>query len=221
MSHFVTLVLIPKEAPDIHDAVSELLEPYDENMRVEPYQKECYCVGKQEKGKKPDPDCERCNGTVICESTYNPNSKWDWWQIGGRWSGSLKEDYNPSEDPRNQEICDLCDGTGKREDSIGNSMREQDPNYTCNGCNGKGITTKWPTEWVVDAGNIEPVSDIPDSFIPYSLIVSYGEWHQKGDMGWWGMSSNDKEKDDWEKECRDIFTEYADTHLAVVVDCHI
>ena len=22
-------------------------------------------------------------------STYNPNSKWDWWEVGGRWSGSL------------------------------------------------------------------------------------------------------------------------------------
>ena len=23
-------------------------------------------------------------------STYNPNSKWDWYQVGGRWSGMLK-----------------------------------------------------------------------------------------------------------------------------------
>lgn len=40
---------------------------------------------------KPDPDCDECNGTGITTSTYNPDSKWDWWRIGGRWDGALLE----------------------------------------------------------------------------------------------------------------------------------
>jgi len=34
---------------------------------------------------QPDPDCSECHGTGTYRSTYNPNSKWDWWVMGGRW----------------------------------------------------------------------------------------------------------------------------------------
>lgn len=38
------------------------------------------------------------NGNLL--STYNPNSKWDWYEIGGRWDGSLvnKDNKNTNED---------------------------------------------------------------------------------------------------------------------------
>lgn len=42
----------------------------------------------------PDPDCEECNGTGIAKSTYNPDSKWDWWQVGGRWAGEEGADVS-------------------------------------------------------------------------------------------------------------------------------
>lgn len=47
---------------------------------------------------KANPECEDCKGTGIQTSTYNPNSKWDWWTLGGRWDGSLynkQEELNP------------------------------------------------------------------------------------------------------------------------------
>jgi hypothetical protein len=37
----------------------------------------------------PDPSCEDCKGTGKIMSTYNPNSKWDCYEVGGRWKGSL------------------------------------------------------------------------------------------------------------------------------------
>jgi hypothetical protein len=30
-------------------------------------------------------DCDECKGTGIENTTYNPKSKWDWYQLGGRW----------------------------------------------------------------------------------------------------------------------------------------
>lgn len=83
----------------------------------------------------------------------NPNAKWDWWQVGGRWSGFLTPNYDPSEDPLNKEVCFLCRGSGKRLD-----MPEQEK---CNGCNGTGIKTKWPTQWRDVDGNCMRVGDIP------------------------------------------------------------
>ena len=37
-----------------------------------------------------------------------------------------------------KEECDICNGTGKRIDDIGISARNENPDYTCNGCDGKG-----------------------------------------------------------------------------------
>jgi len=37
-----------------------------------------------------DKDCEECSGTGTRRSTYNPDSKWDWWRVGGRWDGAIR-----------------------------------------------------------------------------------------------------------------------------------
>lgn len=37
------------------------------------------------------------------ETADDENSKWDWWQIGGRFSGRLSKDYDPEKDPDNFE----------------------------------------------------------------------------------------------------------------------
>ena len=34
-------------------------------------------------------DGSGCGGTGTYRSTYNPDSKWDWWKMGGRWAGYL------------------------------------------------------------------------------------------------------------------------------------
>lgn len=46
----------------------------------------------------PDSTCEECKGTGKITTTYNPNSKWDWWVVGGRWDGWLTGMENPSKD---------------------------------------------------------------------------------------------------------------------------
>jgi hypothetical protein len=82
----------------------------------------------------------------------NPDKKWDWYQIGGRWTGALVPHYDPAEDPDNREKCWLCDGVGKRPD-----VRERVP---CNGCGGSGVRTKWPTKWK-SVGDQAALVDVP------------------------------------------------------------
>lgn len=36
-----------------------------------------------------DSSCEDCNGSGEVDTNRNPESKWDWYQIGGRWSGAF------------------------------------------------------------------------------------------------------------------------------------
>jgi hypothetical protein len=181
MSHFAVIVLLDREAEEPHAAVTRLLEPYDENMQVEEYDEQCYCVGQEAKREvraavlevnepkfealrnasrewveaelernpgfvaplldwpapfkdqaielereaqrmesvlmethelsgQADPECEECDGSGWTKTTYNPKSKWDWWQIGGRWTGWLDPDYEPGMDPRNLGPCTRCGG---------------------------------------------------------------------------------------------------------------
>lgn len=69
------------------------------------------------------------------------NQVWDWWTIGGRWTGTLDK-YEPHKDRANYEKCDLCNGTGLRNDRIGQDARAKDPSYTCNACGHYNSETK-------------------------------------------------------------------------------
>jgi len=82
----------------------------------------------------------------------NPNAKWDWWSVGGRWGGMLAPDYDPHADPANKETCFLCAGTGTRTD--------MDVAGGCNGCAGTGLRLKHASDWR-QLGNEAQIRDIP------------------------------------------------------------
>lgn len=86
MSHSTVLV-ISKSADDVR----MLLAPYDEDLRVDPYL---------------DDDGET--------TTYNPQSRWDWYAIGGRWSGMLRHRNGSGVDAARK--CDL-DLDGMRDEA--------------------------------------------------------------------------------------------------------
>ena len=101
-------------------------------------------------------------------STYNPNSKWDWYEIGGRWSRELinKEGKNTNTDYANQ------------------------------------------IDW-------------DKTLIPFAFVDPNGVWHEKGEMGWWAMVSNEKEQDSWEEEFKNFIKDLDDEVEVTIVDCHI
>ena len=59
---------------------------------------------------------------------------------------------------------------------------------------------------------------VPDM---YAYLDLDGEWHSKGDMGWWGISSHDKPDSEWTAECRRFLETLRPDDVLVVVDCHI
>lgn len=84
---------------------------------------------------------------------------WDWYQIGGRWTGTLDK-YNPEDDPANIVKCDLCDGTGDRKDLSPPAHKESCGG--CNGCHGKGKRVVWPTQFGDRDGDIMPLDKCLD-----------------------------------------------------------
>lgn len=75
MSHFtVTVAVSGGDADDAEENIRTLLAPFDENLEV---------AQRTEDGET---------------WWYNPDAKWDWYQIGGRWSGELQLRANAAED---------------------------------------------------------------------------------------------------------------------------
>jgi len=91
---FGRITLSAKEADELEQELDRLWEDHvAEYKRIEKEATESHPLFD-----KPDPECEDCNGTGMEKSTYNPESKWDWWVVGGRWNGAITSDPKNSED---------------------------------------------------------------------------------------------------------------------------
>ncbi len=109
MSHFSVLAVVPDEVMKQGDQaargfIEENLETYYEGLEVERYETDCFCAND-----KPAPDCEECKGTGKAMSTFNPESQFDWYRVGGRWDGFITENRQCSDngfnfDPKHETI---------------------------------------------------------------------------------------------------------------------
>lgn len=138
------------------------------------------------------------NGVWGVYSTYNPNSKWDWYSNGGRWAKSIKTksgefvdecllgeiDFTPFPDEAYEE--------GK--DWLGNPYKKLKEGY----------------EWHYDN---------KDNF-PFCIVID-GEWYEKGEMGWWGMTRNEKEDEKWHGEVSTLLEKLPADSQVYNVDFHI
>lgn len=105
MSHYKVLIIHNE-----NQNIEELLAPYDENLEVEPYLeyehndaiemiKEEYMPFNDFLKEYSDEQLlewyvKEYSAELLKDgdiyTTYNPNSKWDWYQVGGRFSGELE-----------------------------------------------------------------------------------------------------------------------------------
>lgn len=77
------------------------------------------------------------DGTPFTLTTYNPRSKWDYYEIGGGWTGMLGG-CDPAEDIENWQTCPECGGMGGWDDGLGLRRLGEGRERACNGCDGKG-----------------------------------------------------------------------------------
>lgn len=111
-------------------------------------------------------------------TTYNPDSKWDWYEVGGRWSGFL---------------------VLKERNSDG-SIKETNEAYV------------YEIDWEYMKEN---------KYSPFCFIDEDGDWHEKGEMGWFGMSFNEQSDESWDAEYEDYLKEVDPYCTVTVVDFHI
>ena len=58
------------------------------------------------------------------------------------------------------------------------------------------------------------------SFSTFAVLKD-GKWSERGDMGWWGCVSDEKDSDAWNVEFSDVLNSIRDDQWLTIVDCHI
>jgi len=160
---------------------------------------------------------------------FADGSRWDWWVIGGRFTGLL-DSYAPEKDPANIEACDLCAGTGERpggREEFGAEWYQRC--HGCNGCDGTGQRVKWPTQWAPHDGDRQPASQLlsePLQYMPHAVVTPDGKWHENERLGWFNtpipneQGTDPAPEDLWKAAVAALIEQHPDA-VAVVVDCHV
>ena len=182
------------------------------------------------------------NGNLL--STYNPDSKWDWYQIGGRWAGLLrvKDDTNGNRGNPSL-LMDEFEYKSNEVDSaqfgdIDWEKMSHDPEAE------KKLRDFWELAVNTDVDDEKRLDQFilykpqyyldmyktVDEYIrrltlfsTYAVVTDDGVWHGKGDMGWFGMSSeSDDEALDWDNEYWNRFLANLNPDTVItILDCHI
>ncbi len=189
------------------------------------------------------------NGEVY--STYNPDSKWDWYEVGGRWAGTIAVKDGVEIDEPNfswgwrDEDKDKVISEGYMTDSAYvkdidfSKMHRTEEDYQSSiryweliveGAEPKNEEEKErikfsfykPEFYLSRYKNKETYAKCRSSFSMWA-VVKDGVWYEKGEMGWWAMSSEtNDEAVDWEMNFFDRFIkDLPEDTLVTVVDCHI
>lgn len=150
-------------------------------------------------------------------SCYNPNSKWDWWVIGGRWDGSLQ-----LKSGKTANFAQIKDVDWGNEVSVEDYIKRfPDVEKLYQELITKGDFYK-PEYYQAIYPTLEQFILSRVRYSSFAVITADGMWHEKGSMGWFGCSSETPEEHiSWENNYYDTFIKGKEDYYATVIDCHI
>lgn len=203
----------------------------------------------------------------------NPNARWDWYLVGGRWTGFFKlrpgafgalgrpgtatDAAKPGR--ADQALKSAIDFDGMRDEEersarqlwrkvkaiIGDlpwwdSWETVTARFTIDGTtdydaarsayHAQPAKVKIAKERDSDLFFLEDdVATDEESYVklrrdravaPYALVQD-GKWLERGEMGWWGISRNETDREVWTRKFNELLDALPDDALLTLVDCHI
>ncbi len=146
-------------------------------------------------------------------SRYNPNAKYDWYTIGGRWANyfPMKGSDAFYSTIRIKDIdWEKMDDITRQERAVEFKQFVANPNghmdILSNGYH-KGMTE-------------EEFVDLPISHAPFAILHE-GNWYERGEVRWYGQSSDNVSAEDWDKQFKHIINSLSPEDVVAIVDCHI
>lgn len=266
MSHFTVAVICDKP-----EDIEKLLAPYQENNMddcpkeflafnnvEEEYRKQYEEEKKDIKKKYPTFENyieEYCGYHYDDDQKAygyweNPNAKWDWYSVGGRWMGSLlikgdKEgelgrpgvfDNDVPNTPENYNWVDLCKVSDVCWEKMAEIAKFELLKNEAEDGDVWDILTKpgidqekrmkysfYKPEWYIERyGNRENYIKSHTTFSTYAVITPDGVWHSPGEMGWFGCSTESHDdQHQFEDGYHKNFIEPNQDKYIAIVDCHI
>lgn len=270
MSHFTLHVFTP-EPPSNIDEYHHILERWDETREVDEYVGNT--IPKTEAQRLRDKyypektldetmdEWENGNAHWSEEkqayevfTTYNPESKWDWWQIGGRWDKSLITTNGQGANAARLEDLDFTNRIWllTRE---ANDLYDQFEEATA----GLDIPptfiefmegAEYPKAklreyealpWVVAARKVNPdswtwphyeyhvgtggreayLAENASPDVPRAWVDLDGEWHERGETGWFGAVFNEQPFHEHVAAYRAYRDSLPGSTYVTLLDCHI
>ncbi len=144
------------------------------------------------------------------------NQHWDWFQIGGRYSGYL-DGYDPTTNSENRELCQWCEATGVTTQAVAGKYPAYQPyvGETCPQCQGNKDMAKWPTQWVAHERDVMAVEHLIQAQLDgcFAVVTSSGWFGGDAYLPWRKEPFQRQERPplEWVRE---------EGTWVVVVDCH-
>ena len=180
----------------------------------------------------------------------NPNAKWDWYQIGGRYAGRIRTNANNedvgygekslfygSKNPYESENENIkCVDSARVKDIIVNDPNEYKRKLRfwelyVEGQEPQNEEEKDMIKWVFykkeyfinKYGTKERYAELESTFTTWAVITKDGQWHEAGTMGWFACSSAtiDEEVAFQENYKKFVFDNAEEDDYMTLVDCHI
>lgn len=227
MSHFNLAVF---SHTDSRTELNQLLEPYNEAVDSS----SPYAEFVKDEGSKFD-ETARATG-YWC----NPNAKWDWWEVGGRWRGMLRlhpgktgyrvpldqwtKDFVYPENAYDAAFVRDCDFSDNAEGYrmalrrwkviVEGKVSENDAPFQ---------PSVNPAFYLNRYGTKEVYAKAESGFSPYAFLTSDGRWFSQGIMGWFGCDNAAAESlKRYQADFERYLKQAMEQNLRItIVDCHI
>ena len=167
------------------------------------------------------------------EGTYgyrnNPNSKWDWYQIGGRWSGVFKlklgrkGTMGEKSGSDNEEIPKDRVDQALKGDIDWDGMKTEQLDDLEKNWNAAQILDETEKEWRYKITKGMTKEQYFANNIGFSVfaVLKDGKWYEKGKMGCFACVSNEKDSGEWHRQIQNMIDELSDDTLMTFCDCHV
>ena len=153
-------------------------------------------------------------------TTYNPDSKWDWYSIGGRWDGSFdKENGKNTLLIKDIKWDDSTEEEKEYHKRFWEINVEEQP--LKEGEDKMEFFNLYKKEYYIERYHTkeEYVERVSKNYT-YAVLTSEGEWVAPGEVSWFSTS----EDSDQQREYENWFYKYMEEHpdyYFTLVDCHI
>jgi hypothetical protein len=161
---------------------------------------------------------------------HNPNAKWDWFSVGGRWDGFL---INRAGERVDQARMKDIDWDAMRKD-MDDKAKEAWEAYQNHDWEAEFEEHKVPKDkrddyvksssWFnynVQEGDTFEIYKAREFRLECFAFVKEQDWYERGEMGWFACVKDEKPLETWQDEFRSLVESVDPEELVSIVDCHI